>query len=291
MAQVRKFGALGFVVVAAFLCIGLAAQAGDPGTLIQQKLVSQINLTKTTADRSDIVTAGDVLVLHKDGLMMCSTASSYAFSNTYNNGVLAANYKNRAKDAGKSYMKAFGLSKLGLGDGASATDAANNGCPSRKFVAGEKFWVTGIAAQKDGILVSTFSDPFDDPSGSQVRYYGEIKFPFVKGSVPPVDDFVKTVFEVITVQPAENQGDQGNQGNQGDQQAATPADQAPTADIAPPPPPADTPPPTIALGQTKDEVIAGFGQPMRIAKLGVKEIYYYKDMKVTFTNGKVSNVQ
>ena len=120
MAQVRKFGALGFVVVAAFLCIGLAAQAGDPGTLIQQKLVSQINMTKTTADRSDIVTAGDVLVLHKDGLMMCSTASSYAFSNTYNNGVLAANYKNRAKDAGKSYMKAFGLSKLGLGDGASA---------------------------------------------------------------------------------------------------------------------------------------------------------------------------
>ena len=63
------------------------------------------------------------------------------------------------------------------------------------------------------------------------------------------------------------------------------------ADIAPPPPPADTPPPTIALGQTKDEVIARFGQPMRIAKLGVKEIYYYKDMKVTFTNGKVSNVQ
>jgi hypothetical protein len=32
-------------------------------------------------------------------------------------------------------------------------------------------------------------------------------------------------------------------------------------------------------------------QPMRIAKLGVKEIYYYEDMKLTFTNGKVSNVQ
>jgi len=45
------------------------------------------------------------------------------------------------------------------------------------------------------------------------------------------------------------------------------------------------------LGQTKDTVIAAFGQPMRIAKLGVKEIFYYKDMKVTFTNGKVSNVE
>ena len=36
---------------------------------------------------------------------------------------------------------------------------------------------------------------------------------------------------------------------------------------------------------------AGFGQPLRIAKLGVKTIFYYKDMKVTFTNGKVSNVE
>jgi outer membrane protein assembly factor BamE (lipoprotein component of BamABCDE complex) len=45
------------------------------------------------------------------------------------------------------------------------------------------------------------------------------------------------------------------------------------------------------LGQTKDQVTAGFGQPTRVAKLGVKEIYYYKDMKVTFTNGKVTNVE
>jgi hypothetical protein len=32
-------------------------------------------------------------------------------------------------------------------------------------------------------------------------------------------------------------------------------------------------------------VTAAFGQPMRIVKRGVKEIFYYKDMKVTFTNG------
>jgi hypothetical protein len=38
-------------------------------------------------------------------------------------------------------------------------------------------------------------------------------------------------------------------------------------------------------------VTTAFGQPARMAKLGAKEIYYYKDMKVTFTNGKVSNVE
>ena len=177
MAQMRWFCAFGLAAMAAGFTLGLEAQSGDPATLVQEKLVSQIKVTKATADRSDIVTSGDVVVLHKDGLMMCSSASSYAFSNTYENGVLAANYNNRAKDAAKSFFK----SRLPFGGGGSVTDAANNGCPSRKFVAGEKFWITGIARDKDGILVSTFSDPYPDPSGDQVRYYGEIKFPFREG--------------------------------------------------------------------------------------------------------------
>jgi hypothetical protein len=63
------------------------------------------------------------------------------------------------------------------------------------------------------------------------------------------------------------------------------------ADIPPPPPPADAPPPTIAVGQTMDQVTTAFGQPLRVARVGAKAIFYYKDMKVTFTNGKVSNVE
>jgi hypothetical protein len=298
MVLAKRLGAGGFIALAAAFSVGLAAQAGDPATLIQQKLVTQIKVTKSTADRSDIVTSGDVVLLHKDGLMMCSSTSSYAFSNTYSSGVLAANYKNRVKDA----VKSFGFGHIPVfGGGTSATDAANNGCPSRKFVAGEKFWITGVTPQKDGILISTFSDPYPDASGNQVRYYGEIKFPFVKGAVPPVDDFVKTVAEVITVAPADDKGDQGGQSGQGGQNdqgsqpaqaAAAPAPPpAPMPDIAPPPPPADTPPPEIKLGQTKDQVIAAFGQPTRMAKVGVKEILYYKDMKVTLTSGKVSNVE
>jgi hypothetical protein len=297
MAKVQIRCALLFIAMASVLTSGAVAQTGDPATLIQDKLTSQIKLTKPTADHTDIVTAGDIVLLHKDGLMMCSSDSSYAFSNTYSNGALSANYKNRAKDA----AKAFGFGKIPVfGSGTSATDAAKNGCTSRKFVAGEKFWVTGIAAQKDGILVSTFSDAYNN-----VRYYGEIKFAFPKSSVPPVDDFVKTVSEIMTVAPADDKGGQsdqagqagqGGQGGQPAQAAATapaapPASTAPMAAIPPPPPPADAPPPTIAIGQTKDQVTAAFGQPTRVAKLGSKEIYYYKDMKVTFTSGKVSNVE
>jgi hypothetical protein len=38
-------------------------------------------------------------------------------------------------------------------------------------------------------------------------------------------------------------------------------------------------------------VIAALGQPQKIVKLPKKETYYYKDLKVIFTAGKVSDVQ
>jgi hypothetical protein len=290
MKQARLFRVVAFAAMTTALGHNSAAQTGDPGTLAQEKLVSQVKLTKAAADHSDIVTSGDVVLLHKDGLMMCSSASSYAFSNTYNNGVLAANYNNRAKDAAKSFLKGH----LPFGGGGSVTDAANNGCASRKFVAGEKFWITAVVLQKDGIVISTFSDPYPDSSGNQVRYYGEIKFPFAKGQVVAPDDFVKTVSEVITVQPADAKDSGGQGGDQGG--ASSPAAQptapaAPMAAIPPPPPPADAAPPTIAIGQTEDQVTTAFGPPVKTAKVGVKKILYYKDMKVTLTNGKVSNVE
>jgi hypothetical protein len=48
---------------------------------------------------------------------------------------------------------------------------------------------------------------------------------------------------------------------------------------------------TISLGQTIDEVVAIQGQPQKVVDLGAKKIYVYKDMKITFTDGKVSDVQ
>jgi hypothetical protein len=289
MKSRASHAAVVLTAIVAIVSVQSQGQVGDPATLIQEKLVSQIKLTKTAADHSDIVTAGDVVLLHKDGLMMCASTSPYAFSNTYSNGTLAANQKNRTKDAARTFGRGFIPI---IGGGADAAGAVNNGCASRKFVAGEKFWITGITPQKDGILVSTFSDPYND-----VRYYGEIKFAYpVKGAVPPVDPFVKTVSEVITVEPKDDQAS-----NQGGQQPAAPAAPAPTpaappapapmAAIPPPPPPPDAAPPTIAIGQTKDQVTAAFGQPARTAKIGPKEIYFYRDMKVTFTSGKVSNVE
>jgi hypothetical protein len=47
----------------------------------------------------------------------------------------------------------------------------------------------------------------------------------------------------------------------------------------------------ITTGQTIEEVVGALGPPVRIATIGAKKIYMYKDMKVTFLNGKVTDVQ
>ena len=45
------------------------------------------------------------------------------------------------------------------------------------------------------------------------------------------------------------------------------------------------------LGKSVDEITAMFGQPKNILDLGPKKIFVYKDMKVTFKDGKVTDVQ
>jgi hypothetical protein len=40
-----------------------------------------------------------------------------------------------------------------------------------------------------------------------------------------------------------------------------------------------------------DQVQAALGAPGKIINLGAKQIYVYKDLKVTFVNGKVTDAQ
>jgi len=49
--------------------------------------------------------------------------------------------------------------------------------------------------------------------------------------------------------------------------------------------------PALGLGQTQQQVIGLVGQPQRQANLGAKVIFFYKDMKITFENGVVSDIQ
>jgi hypothetical protein len=219
------------------------------------------------------VTAGCVLVLKKSNLLTTDVSKTIVFPNTYKNGRIT-----QSKII--SFRNVPGAGKL---DG------------TRTFVSGEKVWVTGIEVKEKEIVFDIYTDAISD-----VRYRGKLNFPFEKDAAPTVNGAIATVAEVFDVQQSDSSG-----GGQQQQQApaspqspggarpspaaAPAADAAPPPIAPPPPPPAD--PKEIKLGQTPDQVVASFGQPDKIIKLPTKQIYIYKDMKVTFVAGKVSDVQ
>jgi hypothetical protein len=241
-------------LLAALAGVAPSLFAQDHRAEIQKRITTAFAKTRFTADHSDIVTAGSVLILHKDGLLMCSIEAKVSPTNTYKNGTIS--------------MGVGAKMAWGMAIGSANQQAAN--IPQRRFVADEKFWVTDYLLKDDGVYFVFYSDPYSD-----VRYYGQLKFPVQKGAFPPADDMMKTIAEVITV-------DISNQ------------ESAPPDAAAPPAQPAEepaAPPKTIALGQTKDQVVAILGKPQKIVNLGPKEMYFYPDMKVIFINGKVTDVQ
>ena len=62
--------------------------AGAQGS-VQSQLEAKYQLTKPTDDKSDIVTAGAVLVLQKDKLLMYPTSTQIPPVNTYSGGRLS----------------------------------------------------------------------------------------------------------------------------------------------------------------------------------------------------------
>jgi hypothetical protein len=227
-------------------------QDRDPKAEIQQKLNSQFILTKTTADRSDIITAGSVVVLQKDGLLMYSISNLIPPQSTYKNGKIT-----------------------------------RNPFVQRNFAAGEEFWVTKVDVRDDGVIFRLYNDSYDD-----VRYWGELKVGFPKNSIPAADDLLKAIAEVLTVQPNDNADENASQQAPEQapepalEQALAPIAPPPPPGDTPPPPPK-----TISLGQTRDEVVAIFGPPQKVVKLSTKEMLYYPDMKVTLVEDKVTDVQ
>jgi hypothetical protein len=224
--------------------------------------------------------------------MMAPVSSTNFYQNTYKDGKIAQNAIGKSKRW---------LDKAGHIPGMSAPSTPS----TRSFVPGEKMWLTKIDVKDDGVTFDLFTDAYSD-----VRYRAALKFQFAKASLPSADEVQKTVEQVFAVQQSDDAKDKQQQPAQG--QAAGPsatpasapaaapaaaqtaAQTAPPPPIAPPPPPTDAPaaaPKSLSKGQTTDEVVANFGPPEKIIKLGTKQIYVYKDMKVTFIGGKVADVQ
>jgi hypothetical protein len=233
----------------------LLSIAASRGASLQADLTRQFPITQVANDGS-VVTAGTVLVLQKDGFLTYGINAPLPALNTWKNGKISAG-------VGRALTVGMAMKNQG------ATDL-----PMRKFVTGESLWVIGIAVQKDAMIFRLLSDPING-----FRYFGDLKFPFPKGSPPPLDEAVVEINEVLTVQ-----------------QPAKPATEAAPAPAvsAPAPVPAPAPPvesQTVNLGDTPERVAAALGQPKNIVNLGTRQIYVYANLKITFENGKVTDVQ
>jgi hypothetical protein len=235
---------------------------------IEQQLTARYRLT-TVNRGGEVVAAGSVLVLEKQGLLVYSISNPMAPQSTYKNGKITRNPL-----GGKAFGRDL-LNVMKIPGGSVDID-------QRTLVAGARLWVTKMDVQKDGVVVRLYTDP----EGGGL-YYGELKVPFAKNSIPPADALLLMIAEVLAVQPD----------GVVPPTPATPSDTPLTAAETPVTTPAQPPdqppaqPPTVSLGLTIDQVVVMLGQPDRLANLGSKKIYSYKDMKITFVDGRVSDIQ
>jgi hypothetical protein len=289
---------IGVLAITGLLTLAL----GDKPTL-EKQLESEYALTTPTADNTDLVTTGAVLILQKKGLSAGLASSKVPTQNTYKDGQIKAGAAAALRKFG-----GFGSHIPGIGGAVGA--AAGAAGSSRDFVNGEKVYATRIDVDhsKDAIVFYLISDAYD--AG---RYTASLRIELPKGTVEKNDLALAqpTLDQVFKIAPPDDTSSaQQGGGPQGGPQGAPPgapagAQQAPAAavaaapppaplpDIPPPPPPPPDPAPTqsIAVGQTIDQVVGIMGQPKSVVDLGAKKIYVYPGLKVTFVNGKMTTAE
>jgi hypothetical protein len=68
-------------------------------------------------------------------------------------------------------------------------------------VAGEKFWIVLYNVKKNGVDFKIWTDP----DSNNYRYWTWLSIPFDKKQIPSPDEFMNTLAEVLTVEPAQDQ--------------------------------------------------------------------------------------
>jgi hypothetical protein len=276
-----KFGAaIGILALSLALvpsAFSQAQQGAGTGSTLRDDLVKNYKLVKLGNNQgsTSVTDQGKVLVVQQAGLLGLPANSLVP---------CAAHFKDGTLHAPNMMCKAA---------------ARNN---SKDFPNGDKVYPMKIDVnlQKDEVSFVVLECDTCNNTDPPTYYHAQVVFQFSKGYLATaasdqVEDTIDKLFAADTSNNNDNSnnngnnnnGDQGNnngngngngnangndQGNGGNQQQqAQPA--------------------SVQLGQTPDQVIAALGQPDKIITLGAKQIYVYKDLKVTFVNGKVTDAQ
>jgi len=255
------------------------AQNGGADSL-ESQLAAKYKLVKLGTDSTGlaVLEAGTVLVIKKGGIISVPSVNAVLLPSTVKDGQVHAASNTAAQGVSK-FLKWKGLSDP---TGAASTD-------TKFLTVGEKVYVSKIDVnRKDSKVALTIIEcdtcnSVQDPSQRRAQVVFQFPKDYLSGADGgQISDLINQTLEIDT-------GDNGQQDQQGQDaqgQNAQAQQQAPQQPAQPP-----QPPPTIQLGQTPDEVTGALGQPEKIVNLGAKQIYYYKDMKITFVKGKVSDVQ
>lgn len=260
------------IVTSAVIFSGARAFAQTPVSL-QEQLAAQYKLVKMGSDTSgySVVEKGTLLAIQKGGILGVPYGDSQVPATKYEGGTVK----------GPSGMSLLGRKTVMGRFGKEQT--------THLFPSGDKVYPTKIDVNLDkdtvsmGIVACDTCNKTDPPTYNKAQ----VVFQFPKGTLAKAaaGEVEDTIGQLLSIsddtQSDQGSGQQADQGAQqqagGGQQAAQPEQQAEPAEVK--------------LGMTTDQVEAALGKPDKKVTLGPKQIYIYKDMKVTFKDGKVSDVQ
>jgi hypothetical protein len=255
------------------------AQASAQAVTLQEQLVAQYKPAKMGSDTSgySVTEEGTLLAIQKGGLIGVPYSDSSVQNNKYEGGTVKPPNALLSKGIG------FGMKKFGKEQ------------TTKLFAKGDKVYPTKVDVnlEKDTVTLGIVACDKCNKTDPTTYNKANVVFVFPKGSLANASagDVENTIGQLLAISDDSQQQDQGQQQGQDqqggqqqgqDQQAAQPAAAAPAAQADPV---------SIEVGMTPDQVTTAMGKPDKIVKLTSKQIYYYKDMKVTFVNGKVSDVQ
>lgn len=287
------------VIVAAVIVamIVFVALANAQAPTLQEQLAAQYKLAKMGSDSTgySIIEEGTVLSIQKGGVLGLPYKSTIWPTATFQNGTVHAS---AAQTATSGKAADFGKKFCGLTHKCpNKPDSASDETSTQLFKVGDKVYATKINVNvgKDTVTMSIVACDTCNKTDPPTYNKANVAFQFAggtlaKASAGEVEDTIGQLLSISTDSGGGNGNDQQGQGGQqgggdqgaqqqggGQQQAAQPEAQAE--------------PTNIEKGMTPDQVEAALGKPDKKVNLGSKQLYIYKDMKVTFLNGKVSDVQ
>jgi len=273
------------VFLALVMGVALAAQAPAQAPTLQEQLAAQYKLVKMGSDTSgvSVVDKGTLLAIQKGGILAVPYADKTVLTTKYEGGTVHS--PNALMVTGR--QKLFG----------HFSQTQSQGQTTHLFQTGDKVYPSKLEVKldKDEVVMEVVACDQCNNTDPPTANKAQVAFVFPKGSLAKASagDVEDTIGQLLSISDDSQGQDQGQGQQQGGQDQAQgqaqgqgqgqgQGDQQQGQQQAPE---------TIQMGMTTDQVQGALGQPSKVVNLGPKQIYVYKDLKVTFFNGRVVDVQ